>query len=342
MAKLAEAARQAGETEQATRAATKAATQPASQATAQSTPATPVTQPAPADHTREDIHTAMSDEFDGPVRRRVRRKPQHKATEFRAEAGPLAAAASSLPGSSARAGKHENATSHKLPGRELASEASLRVDATAPAVANGSRGGSSPTPSDVFVRRGAHAGVSRRGSVQTPKTAKAPTPAMMPRKRTSDRPATFASLDAQDLPVVREYSAGGLVFDDHGRVAIIARHSRSGHLEWCLPKGHIEKGETPQQTAVREVHEETGILGEVVDSIATIDYWFTGTSQRVHKLVHHFALRQVGGDLTVEGDPDHEAEDAIWVDFGDLDSVLSYPNERKIAWLYARKLNRQA
>ena len=164
----------------------------------------------------------------------------------------------------------------------------------------------------------------------------------MPRRRTADGPTTFASLDAQELPVVREYSAGGLVFDDKGRVAIIARHSRSGHLEWCLPKGHIEKGETPQQTAVREVHEETGILGEVVDSIATIDYWFTGTSQRVHKLVHHFALRQIGGELTVEGDPDHEAEDAIWVDFADLDDVLSYPNERKIAWLYARKLNRQA
>lgn len=166
----------------------------------------------------------------------------------------------------------------------------------------------------------------------------APTPAMMPPRRTKDGPTTFASLDAQELPVVREYSAGGLIFDEKGRVAIIARHSRNGHLEWCLPKGHIEKGETPQQTAVREVHEETGILGEVIESIATIDYWFTGTSQRVHKLVHHFALRQIGGELTVEGDPDHEAEDAIWVDFDDLDDVLSYPNERKIAWLYARKL----
>ena len=166
---------------------------------------------------------------------------------------------------------------------------------------------------------------------------------MMPQRRTSDGPTTFASLDAQELPVVREYSAGGLIFDDQNRVAIIARHSRSGHLEWCLPKGHIEKGETPQQTAVREVHEETGILGEVIDSIATIDYWFTGTTQRVHKLVHHFALKQTGGELTVEGDPDHEAEDAIWVRFEDLDDVLSYPNERKIAWLYARKKkNRQA
>ena len=174
-----------------------------------------------------------------------------------------------------------------------------------------------------------------------PEPARTPTPAMMPPRRNTDGPTTFASLDAQELPVVREYSAGGLVFDDHGRVAIIARHSRSGHLEWCLPKGHIEKGETPQQTAVREVHEETGILGEVVESIATIDYWFTGTNQRVHKLVHHFALRRISGVLTVEGDPDHEAEDAIWVDFDDLDDVLSYPNERKIAWLYARKRNRQ-
>lgn len=170
----------------------------------------------------------------------------------------------------------------------------------------------------------------------------APTPRMMPQRRSQDTPATFASLDAQELPVVREYSAGGLIFDERGRVAIIARHSRSGHLEWCLPKGHIEKGETPEQTAVREVHEETGILGEVIESIATIDYWFTGTSQRVHKLVHHYALKRIGGELTVEGDPDHEAEDAIWVDFRDLDDVLSYPNERKIAWLYARKTKKQA
>ena len=127
-------------------------------------------------------------------------------------------------------------------------------------------------------------------------------------------------------------------------VAIVFRYQlpQAGGIPQNAPKGHIEKGETPQQTAVREVHEETGILGEVIDSIATIDYWFTGTTQRVHKLVHHFALKQTGGELTVEGDPDHEAEDAIWVRFEDLDGVLSYPNERKIAWLYARKKNRQA
>ncbi|RBP97274.1 phosphohydrolase [Bifidobacterium aemilianum] len=164
----------------------------------------------------------------------------------------------------------------------------------------------------------------------------------MPRHRQENGPTSFASLEAQDLPVVREYSAGGLIFNDQRQVAIIARRSRSGHIEWCLPKGHIEEGETPEQTAVREVHEETGILGEVVDSIATIDYWFTGTEQRVHKLVQHFVLRQTGGWLTVEGDPDHEAEEATWVDFDDLDQVLSYPNERKIVWLYTKKKDEQA
>ena len=169
-----------------------------------------------------------------------------------------------------------------------------------------------------------------------------PSPAMMPKKRLdTDSPATFASLDARELPVVREYSAGGLMFNRNNEVAIIARRSRSGHLEWCLPKGHIEKGETPEQTAVREVHEETGILGTVTGSIATIDYWFTGETQRVHKLVHHYVLRRTAGTLSVDGDPDHEAEDAAWVAFDDLASVLSYPNERRIVWLYARKYRHQ-
>lgn len=169
-----------------------------------------------------------------------------------------------------------------------------------------------------------------------------PSPAMMPKKRVDTAsPATFASLDAHELPVQREYSAGGLIFNENNEVAVIARHSRSGHLEWCLPKGHIEKGETPEETAVREVHEETGILGVVTGSIATIDYWFTGELSRVHKLVHHYVLEKISGELSVEGDPDHEAEDVAWVKFDELNTVLSYPNERRIVWLYSRKYHRQ-
>lgn len=136
------------------------------------------------------------------------------------------------------------------------------------------------------------------------------------------------------LPVVEETSAGGLVVGlENGvpSVAVIARRNRAGRLEWCLPKGHLEGTETPEEAAVREIHEETGILGEIVERIGAIDYWFSGEGRRVHKVVHHFLLDAVGGYLTVEGDPDHEAEDVAWVPLDDLDSVLSYPNERRLA-----------
>ena len=102
------------------------------------------------------------------------------------------------------------------------------------------------------------------------------------------------------LPVVDETSAGGLVVDViDGEVvtAVIARRNRGGRLEWCLPKGHIERGETLSETAVREVFEETGIRGRAIVHLATIDYWVAAADRRVHKLVHHFLLEALGGEL---------------------------------------------
>ena len=116
-----------------------------------------------------------------------------------------------------------------------------------------------------------------------------------------------------------------------GRAAIIGRLDRKGRLLWSLPKGHIEAGETPDQTAVREVEEETGIIGRVVTPIGTIDYWFVAGNRRVHKTVHHFLLKATGGYLTTEKDPDHEAIDVAWSDIDDLGRKLSFPNERRIA-----------
>nr|WP_120004059.1 NUDIX hydrolase [Nesterenkonia muleiensis] len=135
------------------------------------------------------------------------------------------------------------------------------------------------------------------------------------------------------LPTVEEVSAGGVVITPASKgfdVAIIARYNRGGRLEWCLPKGHPEGNETYQEAAVREVEEETGIAGSILTDLGSIEYWFTVPTHRVHKTVHHFLLEAVGGELTIEKDPDHEAVDVAWVNLDELDRILSFPNERRI------------
>ena len=79
-----------------------------------------------------------------------------------------------------------------------------------------------------------------------------------------------------------------------------------------------------------EIAEETGISGRVLRHLATIDYWFAGDDHRVHKIVHHFLLEALGGWLTTDNDPDHEAEEVEWVDLDDVSRRLAYPNERRI------------
>ncbi len=109
--------------------------------------------------------------------------------------------------------------------------------------------------------------------------------------------------------------------------AIIGRLDRRGTLLWSLPKGHLEAGETAEQAAEREVREETGIHGSVLRRLGTIDYWFVVESRRVHKTVHHFLLRAVGGELS---DEDVEVTEVAWVPLAELDQRLAYADERKL------------
>ena len=127
---------------------------------------------------------------------------------------------------------------------------------------------------------------------------------------------------------VNEFSAGGLVVDLAGDVpvgALIGRTDRQGRLLWSLPKGHIETGETAEQAAVREIEEETGIAGEILAELGTIDFWFVADGRRIHKTVRHFLLRATGGELS---DADVEVDEVAWVPLSEMRTQLAYPDER--------------
>ncbi|HEY6818913.1 MAG TPA: NUDIX hydrolase [Mycobacterium sp.] len=136
------------------------------------------------------------------------------------------------------------------------------------------------------------------------------------------------------LRTVHETSAGGLVIDNIDRpreeqvAALIGRVDRRGRMLWSLPKGHIELGETAEQTAIREVAEETGIQGSVLAALGRIDYWFVTDGRRVHKTVHHYLMRFLGGELS---DEDVEVAEVAWVPIPELPSRLAYADERRLA-----------
>jgi len=131
-------------------------------------------------------------------------------------------------------------------------------------------------------------------------------------------------------PRIEEVSAGGLVLDRSSRpwkAALIARLDRRGRLIWSLPKGHVEAGESNEQAAIREVHEETGIESSVLMTLGTIDFWFMAEDKRIHKTVHHYILNADGGELS---DEDREVVEVAWIPIDDVAGKLAYSDERKL------------
>ncbi|GHA70562.1 NUDIX hydrolase [Pontibacter akesuensis] len=133
------------------------------------------------------------------------------------------------------------------------------------------------------------------------------------------------------LATVDQVSSGGIAFrasDDAGvEVALISVGKEN---RWQLPKGIVDKGETPEVTAVREVQEETGIDTELLQKIDTIEYWYVGNKGkervRFHKFVHFFLLRYTSGHINKH---DWEVNEARWVTLAQAKQMLTFKSEKQ-------------
>ena len=144
------------------------------------------------------------------------------------------------------------------------------------------------------------------------------------------------------LKVSTATSAGGIVVRDlHGTSQlVVARRLRALDGEaWTLPKGTPNPGETTEETAVREVREETGLQVRIVSPLASIEYDFVQRRTRIHKTVHYFIMAPTGGCFE---DHDHEFEEVRWVSFDEAAAMLTFDTERDLVALAAERLRETA
>jgi 8-oxo-dGTP pyrophosphatase MutT (NUDIX family) len=113
------------------------------------------------------------------------------------------------------------------------------------------------------------------------------------------------------------------------RGAEILLISTQAGRRWQLPKGHIEEGERPEQTAVREVREETGVTGRVVAELPGVEYWYVEKGvRRIHKRVDYYLLQYESG-TAADFDPE-EVSGAAWYSWDDGIAIISFENERRV------------
>ena len=131
---------------------------------------------------------------------------------------------------------------------------------------------------------------------------------------------------------VDEVSAGGLVIDATGKLGLLIgrrdhKDATGQKILWSLPKGHIEEGESPEEAALREVEEETGIVSVIEKSLGVIDFWFMAGGMRIHKTVHHYLFRENGGLLAPQ---ESEVDEVAWFPLAEIVDRLAYPDEKKL------------
>jgi 8-oxo-dGTP pyrophosphatase MutT (NUDIX family) len=127
-----------------------------------------------------------------------------------------------------------------------------------------------------------------------------------------------------------ERSAGGVVFRRTGdaiEIALAARRTRRGELAWGLPKGLIELDEEPEEAALREVREETGLEAEIESDLGSISYFYQWDDVGVRKTVRFYLMVATGGDVALH---DHEMEEVRWFPMEDAPRRATYRSEREV------------
>ncbi len=101
---------------------------------------------------------------------------------------------------------------------------------------------------------------------------------------------------------------------------------------WALPKGLIGSGERAEATALREVEEETGARGRVVEKLGDVRYVYTWRGERVFKVVSFYLLRYSGGRLgELQPATAHEIAQVRWLPLEEAPRLLAYEGEREMA-----------
>jgi 8-oxo-dGTP pyrophosphatase MutT (NUDIX family) len=134
-----------------------------------------------------------------------------------------------------------------------------------------------------------------------------------------------------------QVSSGGVIFKRDDNAVDVALISVKNGSVWCLPKGVIDEGESPENAAVREVSEETGLRGRILHKLGEITYWFhiREENAKCKKTVHFYLMEYESGDVS---EHDWEVDSASWFPIDEAIEKAKYKDEKEMLKLARKKL----